>query len=472
MAEDVTSNLRRLPAVDRLLQVDPLPRLLAVYPRPWVVDAVRSILEAERQAILQGSEPSCAQKLARRAAQRLQARLRPTLRPVINATGIVLHTNLGRAPLEASVLEAATAIGRSYSSLEFDLATGRRGSRYVHVVEILRLLTGAEDALVVNNNAAAVLLALHTLARGRQVIVSRGQLVEIGGGFRVPEVMASSGARLVEVGTTNKTYLEDYRRAVTSETALFLRVHTSNYRLVGFTYQPPAAELAGLGHSLGLPVMEDLGSGLLIDLSPWRIKGEPLVSASLAAGLDVVTFSGDKLLGGPQAGIILGRQHFIEPMKKNPLLRALRVDKLTLGLLESTLRLYLDPQEAVRRLPVLRFLTASPAELEKKARLLAGLLQAAVGSRAAITVVRGVSQAGGGSLPGVELPTYLVQVQPHGMAVETLAEALREADPPVIVRRTHQRCLLDVRTITEGEFPALGRGFQAVLGEVGGEHGR
>lgn len=465
----ITERLRRLPAVDRLLQVPPLPDLLGQWPKELVVGAVRAVLDRQRDLIRQGEEPLDAPALAGHAAARIAASTRTSLRRVINATGVVLHTNLGRAPLGTEAVEAIVAVAGGYSSLEMDLASGKRGERYAHVVRLLQVLTGAEDSLVVNNNAAAVLLVLHTLARGREVVVSRGQLVEIGGSFRIPEVMAASGATLVEVGTTNKTYLRDYEQAIGPQTAALLRVHTSNYRLVGFTRQVTAAELAGLGHRYGLPVIEDLGSGLLADLSPWGIRGEPLVTSSLQDGMDVVTFSGDKLLGGPQVGIILGQRKYLEDMKRNNLLRALRVDKLTLAALEATLRLYLQPDRALAQVPALRMLTVGPEELEARAAKLAGLLARACGPAVGVEVIRGFSQAGGGSLPGVDLPTFVVQVQPQdaGVRVEALAAELRQGDPAVIGRVRKDMLFLDVRTVPEGDFAELVRCFQAALVRAG-----
>lgn len=459
-----------MPAVDRVLRVPPLPDLLARYPREMVVEAVRRVLERQRDLLRQGGGMPALVALAGQAAEMVEAKTRASLRRVINATGVVLHTNLGRAPLGTEALEAVTAVARGYSSLEMDLATGTRGERYTHVTRLLHALTGAEASLVVNNNAAAVLLVLHTLARGREVVVSRGQLVEIGGSFRIPEVMAASGATLVEVGTTNKTYLRDYEQAIGPQTAALLRVHTSNYRLVGFTRQVPALELAGLGQRYGLPVIEDLGSGLLVDLSPFGIRGEPLVSDSLGAGIDIVTFSGDKLLGGPQAGIILGRQKYLEAMKKNHLLRALRVDKLTLAALEATLRLYLEPGR-LAEVPALRMLTAGPEELEARAARLAALLTRALGQAARVGVVNGFSQAGGGSLPGVDLPTFMVQVHLQDIKVEVLATQLRQGEPAVIGRVQKDSLLLDVRTVPEGDFAELVRCFQAAYARAAASAG-
>lgn len=395
--------------------------------------------------------------------QRAREISRPRLRKVINATGVILHTNLGRAVLSQAAREALDAVAGHYCNLELDLETGERGSRQDHVRDLLRELTGAEDALVVNNNAGAVLLALNTLARGKQVVVSRGQLVEIGGSFRLPEIMAASGAILVEVGTTNKTYLRDYEQAVGPETALLLRVHTSNFRIIGFAAEVGIAELAGLGRRLGIPVMEDLGSGLLVDLGGDFLRDEPVVVASLAAGADVVTFSGDKLLGGPQAGIILGREKYLEPMRKNPLARALRIDKLSLAALEATLRLYLDPDWAKSQIPTLHALFVSVEELRRRAERLRDLLVPALRDQAEAEVQTGFSEAGGGSLPGVALPTFLVLVRPRELSVEELAARLRRAEPPVIARRLEGALALDVRTMLEGEEALVVRAVASCL---------
>ncbi|MBC7106334.1 MAG: L-seryl-tRNA(Sec) selenium transferase, partial [Firmicutes bacterium] len=349
-------------------------------------------------------------------------------------------------------------VGRmvGYCNLELSLETGKRGSRYAVVEGLLRELTGAEAALVVNNNAAAVLLALAALARGREVVVSRGQLIEIGGSFRMPDVMAASGARLVEVGTTNKTYPEDYRRAVGEHTALLLWVHTSNYRIVGFTREVAVGELVALGRECGLPVMCDLGSGSLVDLRAWGLPHEPTVQEVVAAGADVVTFSGDKLLGGPQAGIVVGRAEYVGRMKAHPLTRAVRVDKLTLAALEATLREYRDHREEVHtRLPVLRMLTAPRAELERRARALAARLAEALRGRAEVATQPGCSRVGGGALPTAELPAVLVTVAPLDRTAEELRVRLRQGDPPVVARVREGRLLLDLRTVPEEQEPLL-----------------
>jgi L-seryl-tRNA(Ser) seleniumtransferase len=356
----------------------------------------------------------------------------PRLRRVLNATGVIVHTNLGRAPLADTALERVAAVARGYSNLEYDLSTGARGSRQDHCVDILRRLTGAEAALVVNNNAGAVLLALAALAEGREVVVSRGELIEIGDGFRIPEVLARSGARLVEIGTTNRTRVSDYERAIGADTALLLRVHQSNFRVVGFAEQPQTRELARVAREHGLPLVDDLGSGSLLDL-----PGEPTAREALAAGADLVCFSGDKLLGGPQAGIVVGRAELVERLRRHPLQRALRVDKLTLAALEGTLALYLDPQRALVDVPVLRALHEPVESVRARATRLAGL----VGG----TVEETVARVGGGALPLAELPSLACAVE------EELAEPLRRGDPPVVGIVRDGRCLLDCRTLTDGE---------------------
>jgi len=449
-----------LPSVDEVLRQPGVAELLERHPRPVVVAAVRECL-GEYRARITGGLPGPASRESLRGAvvaavrERVAAMLRSNLRPVINATGVVLHTNLGRAVLGAAAAEAVERMV-GYCNLELNLETGKRGSRYAAVEELLKTLTGAEAALVVNNNAAAVLLALSTLARDREVIVSRGQLIEIGGSFRMPDVMAASGARLVEVGTTNKTYPEDYRRAVGERTALLLWVHTSNYRIVGFTREVRVEELVALGREYGLPVMCDLGSGSLVDLRPWGLPHEPAVQEVVAAGADVVTFSGDKLLGGPQAGIIVGRAAYVGRMKGNPLTRAVRIDKLTLAALEATLREYRDHREEVHtRLPVLRMLTVPASELARRARAFAARLGEILRGRAEVQTQPGFSRVGGGALPTAELPSTLVAVAPLNVTVEELQVRLRKGDPPVVARVREGWLLLDLRTVPEDQEPLL-----------------
>jgi len=402
---------------------------LAGEPAALAVEAARAALARAREEIRAGHDPG---DLAERAARELSAARRPRLRRALNATGVIVHTNLGRAPLAEVALERALEVGRGYSNLEYDLSAGGRGSRQDHVSAILRRLTGAEGALVVNNNAAAVMLALAVLAEGREVLVSRGELIEIGDGFRIPEVLVRSGAQLREVGTTNRTRAGDYERAVGPETAVLLRVHQSNFRLVGFTEQPSLEELAAVARRHELPLVDDLGSGVLVGL-----EDEPSARESLAAGADLVCFSGDKLLGGPQAGIVVGRAELVERLRRHPLQRALRADKLTLAALEGTLALYLDPERAAREVPVLRMLNEPLEAVRARAERLA----AAVGGEVEQTVGR----VGGGALPLAELPSFACAIE------EELAPHLREGEPPVVTVVRDGRCLLDCRTLSDAE---------------------
>jgi len=454
--------LRTLPAVDELLHHPQVQTLLKMHSRTLVVDSIRKVLSEKRSVILRGGEEKAAaaanltpEKWSSAIEEQVTASLRPSLQPVINATGVVLHTNLGRAPLFEEALHNLVEIAGGYSNLELNLETGERGSRYEHVEELLCRISGAESGLVVNNNAGAVFLALNSLAEGKEVIVSRGQLVEIGGSFRVPDVMAKSGARLVEVGTTNRTHRRDYEQAITENTALLLKVHTSNFRILGFTAEVSLKELAELGRAKGLPVMEDLGSGCFIDLAPYGIEHEPTVQETLQAGVDVVTFSGDKLLGGPQAGIILGKKRFIDLIKKNPLNRALRIDKLTLAGLESTLRVYLDPDRVAKALPALGMLTCPVEELEKRARRFQRKLGRELSPEAKMTLREESSQVGGGALPLQTLPTRVVAIRPLRISAASLEERLRRNRPPVIARVKEGEVLLDLRTVAEEEEKVL-----------------
>ncbi len=417
--------LRDLPSVDELAGDE----RLAGEPAALAVEAARAALARAREEIRAGHDPG---DLAERAARELSAARRPRLRRALNATGVIVHTNLGRAPLAEAALERALEVGRGYSNLEYDLSAGGRGSRQDHVSAILRRLTGAEGALVVNNNAAAVMLALAVLAEGREVLVSRGELIEIGDGFRIPEVLVRSGAQLREVGTTNRTRAGDYERAVGPETAVLLRVHQSNFRLVGFTEQPSLEELAAVARRHELPLVDDLGSGVLVGL-----EDEPSARESLAAGADLVCFSGDKLLGGPQAGIVVGRAELVERLRRHPLQRALRADKLTLAALEGTLALYLDPERAAREVPVLRMLNEPLEAVRARAERLA----AAVGGEVEQTVGR----VGGGALPLAELPSFACAIE------EELAPHLREGEPPVVTVVRDGRCLLDCRTLSDAD---------------------
>jgi len=462
---------RLIPGVGVLLGDPAVKELARGYPQAlvsWVLGELAARLRHELERGRTVSDPTGWIR------ERLPAALRAArfpLRRVYNATGVVLHTNLGRAPLARRAVEAVAALAGKYSNLEFDLEAGQRGSRYVHAVGLLRLLTGAEDALVVNNNAAAVLLCLAALARDRQVVVSRGELVEIGGGFRIPEVMAESGAHLVEVGTTNRTRLQDYERAIGPETALLLKVHRSNFRMEGFTAEVTWPELVQLGRSRGIPVMFDLGSGCLFDLAAAGVGDEPLVSRVVAQGGDLITFSGDKLLGGPQAGIIVGRAEIVSRLRRHPLLRALRVDKMTLAALSATLALYLEADPAAH-IPVLASLVVSAPELRARAERLRRLLSRRLtpGTGVNIGVVPARSTPGGGSLPGVELPSYAVAIRAPGGA-EHLAARLRGAPVPVLARVQGEQVLLDVRTLLDGELPEVADQVAAVLNAEVAEDG-
>ncbi|MCS7221752.1 MAG: L-seryl-tRNA(Sec) selenium transferase [Anaerolineae bacterium] len=446
---DVHEELRKLPSVDRLLQTPALAQVIAEWGQELATSAARAAVERARQAILDGETCPELDELAQDALAEVHRVIRPSLRRLINATGVIIHTNLGRAPLSRATQEAMIAAARGYTNLEYDLAAGQRGSRYEHAVTLLRQLTGAEDALVVNNNAGAVLLALAGVAAGHEVIVSRGQLVEIGGGFRVPEVMQQSGARLVEVGTTNRTHLRDYQMAIRPETAALLRVHRSNFRIIGFTSEVSLAEMVALAREHGLAVVDDLGSGSLLDTTAYGLAPEPRVQESVAAGADLVTFSGDKLLGGPQAGVIVGRAHWIQALRRHPLARALRVDKLTLAGLQATLLHYLRG-EAEREIPVWRMIATPPNELTARAQRWASLL-AEMGIAASVAPAE--SAIGGGSLPGETLPTTAVVLSPR--SAEALGRALREGDPPVVVRIAEDKVWLDPRTVFPEEEAEL-----------------
>jgi L-seryl-tRNA(Ser) seleniumtransferase len=454
MADDL---LRSLPSVDRLLGHPHTPHLIDSYGRGLTVEALRAALDEARARLRAGlSVPSDDDSLIEEAESTLQAWLQPTLRRAINATGVIVHTNLGRAPLSAAALDAIRETAAGYSTLEYDLEAGGRGSRSVHAESLLRRLTGAEAALVVNNNAAAVLLTLSALAgptrehpTGRGAIISRGQLVEIGGGFRMPDVMAQSGARMVEVGATNRTHLRDYEAAIDHETALIVRAHRSNFALIGFTSEPTLAELVALAQEHGLPVVDDLGSGSLLDTSAYGLAPEPTVGESLAAGADVVLFSGDKLLGGPQAGIILGTKAALDPIRRHPLARAVRPDKLALSALAATLTHYLKG-EALTHIPVWVMIAAPLDALQKRAEGWRGQLSKA-GLNCA--VIEGRSTVGGGSLPGESLPTALLAVDVP--SPDEAAARLRACDPPVIARIEGDRLIVDPRTVLADDEAAL-----------------
>ena len=464
MSAEHTEALRRLPSVDQVLRLLADRPEVREVPRARLTETVREVLERERQRVRAGEPASVAEALSARVVDVACRAGIFSLQTVVNATGVVLHTNLGRALLSPLAVERLVAAAGAYSNLELDIATKERGSRYSHVEPLLRRLSGAEDALVVNNNAAAVLLALETLAAGREVIVSRGELIEIGGEFRIPDIMRRSGARLVEVGATNRTHLRDYADAIGAETALLLKVHTSNYRVVGFTAAVSSRELVELGRERGVPVMEDLGSGSFVDLRPHGFPYEPTVPEVVAAGVDVVTFSGDKLLGGPQAGVVVGRRALVGRLKKNPLNRALRIDKLTLAALEATLYAYEagDPREVV---PTLRMLTEPLASVRARARRVVRLVPAAVRTRLAARVVDDEAQVGGGALPTVVLPTSAVALGSRERPAQTLDDALRRCVPAVIGRIADDRLLLDCRTVLDAQVAVLARALAGVAAE-------
>ncbi|MBC8263273.1 MAG: L-seryl-tRNA(Sec) selenium transferase [Anaerolineales bacterium] len=452
--------LRKLPGVDRLLQERAVQALAEEYGHDLTVEAIRQTLDLARQGIMASQDCPSTDELVEMMRLSLEARSRPTLRPVINATGVIIHTNLGRAPLSAEARAAMELAARGYTNLEYDLEADRRGSRYVHAEELLCRLTGAEAALVVNNNAGAVLLILTALAQGQEVIVSRGHLVEIGGGFRMPAVMRQSGARLVEIGTTNRTYIQDYEEAITEETALLMSVHRSNFRLTGFVHEPTLGQLVELGEKRGLLVMDDLGSGALLDTSAYGLAHEPTLQESVAQGVALVSASGDKLLGGPQAGIVVGREDLIANLKRHPLTRALRVDKTTIAGLQATLLHYLKG-EAEEKVPIWRMIAAPIETIEGRAMDWAEkLTEAGIAAR----VVDGRSTVGGGSLPGETLPTRLLAIQVD--SPDELARRLRAGDPPVIGRIEDDLFLLDPRTVLAEEEEVLIEAIRSRAGEL------
>ena len=447
---------RQLPSVDGLLREPRVEELLRSSPRAIVVSAVRASLEAARTR--RAGPPD---DWAADIAARVDDSRRSGLRPVLNATGVVLHTNLGRAPLARSAIDAVIAAAAGYTNLEYDLSTGTRGHRSTHGRDRLRQLTGAEEALVVNNAAGALVLALATHAAGRDVLISRGELIEIGGSFRIPDILARSGARLNEVGTTNRTHLEDYRRALGPSTGAILTVHRSNFEQRGFVASPDPAALADLAAEAGIPYLHDVGSGLLADLSAWGLTSEPRVADALAAGAGLVLFSGDKLVGGPQAGCMVGRRDLVAPCLLNPLARALRADKLTLAALEATLALYDDPETAVTSIPVLRMLTLQPEELAIRARRLAAVCPAALRPE----LQSGESAVGGGAFPGAKLPTTLVALDPGALGPAGLALRLRVGEPPIVARIQGGHVLLDPRTLDEETYPIVARALAQALVE-------
>jgi len=460
----VESKFRQLPSVDRLLSEDGIKQLEKSYPHTLLVELVRQRLEQERLSITQGNPCPSIDEIVESICAEIYALSHSSLRPVINATGVILHTNLGRAPLSQEAMTAMNLVAKGYCNLEFDLDNGLRGSRDIHCEQLLYQLTGAEAALVVNNNASAVLLALTALAKKKEVIVSRGQAVEIGGGFRIPDVMRQSGVKLVEVGTTNCTYLEDYEQAISPRTAALLRVHSSNFRVLGFTHSVALEELVALGNRYHLPVFDDLGSGCLLDTTRFGLDPEPMVQQSIALGAGLAFFSGDKLLGGPQAGIIVGKKLYIDKLKKHALARAVRIDKIRLAGLIATLIHYLRGEE-VAKIPVWRMISVPLGEIEKRAELwvqaLDGLAQ----------VVKGESMIGGGSLPGGTLPTRLVAIgggskRKDKDLPQALAQRLRYQNPPIVGRISENLLLLDPRSVLPEEDEAVLQALRSAIAEL------
>jgi L-seryl-tRNA(Ser) seleniumtransferase len=458
MSSDPGLKLRKIPSITVLLEQPEFTQLLSKASRSFLLSVIRETLESVRNIILYGGDPDLElTALWKEIDRRLETKAADHLRRVVNGTGIIVHTNLGRSLLAEPAIQHMLAVARNYSNLEYDLKEGKRGSRYSHVEALLMELTGAEAALVVNNNAAAVLLALNTLAQGREVIVSRGQLVEIGGSFRIPEVMSRSGAMLREVGTTNKTHLRDYEAAIGAETALLLKVHTSNYRIVGFTLEVPLEELVVLGHARQIPIMEDLGSGSFLDVSTIGLEREPTVGEAVRTGADVVTFSGDKLLGGPQAGIIVGKKAVIQTLRSNPLNRALRIDKFTLAALESTLKLYRNEEHALKEIPTLAQMAESPPHVHRRAKTLWRLLQKTPIPELTIEIVPAASQVGGGALPLSTLNSYALAFSSTRESSSEVEKRFRSFTPPIIGRIEKERFMLDVRTLQEDDFQEISR---------------
>ncbi|NLV77699.1 MAG: L-seryl-tRNA(Sec) selenium transferase [Tissierellia bacterium] len=465
-----------IPKVDELLEEDNISKLLDIMPRKLVVDSIREEMDLIREDIKNNilNEDTIHQRiksLPKLIVKRANNKNSYRLKRVINGTGVVIHTNIGRSLIHKDIMDNVVEIATNYSNLEYDLEEGVRGSRYSHLEDIVVEITGGEAAMVVNNNAAAVLLVLSTLAKDRDVIVSRGELIEIGGSFRIPDVMEQSGATLVSVGTTNKTHIWDYENAINEETAALLKVHTSNYRILGFTSSVSSEELYVLKQKYNIPLIEDLGSGVLIDLSKYGLEYEPTVQDSIKNGVDVVTFSGDKLLGGPQAGIIVGKKEYIEAMKKNPLTRAFRIDKFTISALEATLRLYLDEEKAIEKIPTLNMLTMGIDILENKANMLYNLLMERITQEdLIIDIVDSYSEVGGGSLPLERIPTKCISLRFEVSSITEFEKHLRKLDVPIITRVYKDTIYIDLRTVKEEEFYLVVDGISCALKELGGVH--
>lgn len=450
----------KLPSVDKVLSNNRIEDLLNEYPRELVLESIREVIKQKREEIISADENDMdsfdidEENLITNIINSTEENFELSIKKVINGTGIVIHTNLGRSRLSPKIKDELVDMAFGYCNLEYDLSEGKRGSRYDHLVEIIKRLTGAEDVLIVNNNAAAVLLVLDTMAKNGEVIVSRGELVEVGGSFRISSIMELGSGRLVEVGSTNKTHIEDYKNAVTEETKAIMKVHTSNYRILGFTESVGIEELKAEEEFREIPIIEDLGSGVFIDLSKYGLSYEPTVIDSIKKGVDVVTFSGDKMLGGPQAGIIIGKKKYIKKMKKNQLTRALRIDKMTIAALEATLRMYLDEEEAIKNIPTLKMITCSLEELARKADILLNKIRS-LDIDADVQKEKNVSQVGGGSMPLEKLDTYTVTIKPNKLSVSYLERSLRNSKSHIIGRINEDKYILDVRTIEEEEFDSI-----------------
>lgn len=466
--------LRRIPKIDEVLMDKRLSMFFGTTPRDLIVESVRETINDIRNKILnensegfQSSQLQSDDWIIEAIIQKLQEKTRKSLRTTINATGIVLHTNLGRAKLCAKACQSVMEVAGNYSTLEYDVKRGVRGSRHDHVEKLITKITGAESAMVVNNNAAATLICLAAMAKGREVIVSRGELVEIGGSFRIPEIMAESGAKLIEVGATNKTKVSDYARSISESTGALMKVHTSNYKIVGFTDEVSLPEMVALGESHGIPVIYDMGSGLMISLQPYGID-EPTVTESLKTGIDVILFSGDKLLGGPQGGIIAGKKKYIDLMKKHPLARVLRVDKMTLAAMEATFREYLDSEKALKQIPVLGTLTLKSEELKQRAEEFSQRIQEAT-KDLNIHVVPCQGQVGGGSAPMALLPGYAVTISGKNLSLEKLEKHLRSCEIPIIVRISQDKVYLDMRTLSLEDLSYIEKALQSFCEKGYGE---
>ncbi len=460
--------LASLPAVDEILKTEKGVLWQQSFTRRYVIRSIRDVIERYRQAILIDEIKEVFLEKMLIDIQTLLEKLSEfSLRPVINATGVVIHTNLGRSVLSEEILENVKSIACGYSNLEYELEQGRRGKRYSHLQSVLTEITGAEAGLVVNNNAAAVFVCLSSFAKGKEVIVSRGELVEIGGSFRIPDVMSSSGAILKEVGTTNKTHLHDYEQAINENTALLLKVHQSNFHMVGFTQSVANDELAALGKKYSIPVMFDLGSGCLVDLKPYGIHSEPTVQQIVRTGIDIVTFSGDKLLGGPQGGVIVGKAKLIDIIAKNPLMRAVRIDKLTLSAFEAVLKCYLDEDKAKIQIPTLSMLLQDTEKIKERAKRIASQLKSEIGIShddiVKTDVIKDASQSGGGALPEVEFETYAVAIKPMKLSVNKLEDRLRHGNPPIITRIKEDTLIIDARTVRDSEIKILVKALKTAL---------